>query len=97
MTCPFGTPQFDADRGVMSKCHLCAPRVDDGRAPSCVAACPTGALTFAADVDADGAPVREFVPGFADPAGCRPNLRFTTPAGATRSARFDEIEERLRT
>jgi hypothetical protein len=41
--------------------------------------------------------VRPFVPGFTDPAGCRPNLRFAAPAGSTRAARFDEIEERLRT
>jgi len=94
MTCPFGTPQFDQDRGVMSKCHLCVHRVDQGRAPACVAACPTEALTFATDVD--NAHMRPFVPGFADPAGCRPNLRFRTPAGSTRAGRFDALEERLR-
>jgi Fe-S-cluster-containing dehydrogenase component len=177
MTCPFGTPQFDADRGLMSKCHLCAPRLDAGRAPrldagrepACVVACPTEALRYAADVDAPDAgsdrlrqgcggppkrlakaedpayinsaaiprarwaepvgpapvlvthgtvgagstqdvarglqtpgpssalPPRRLVPGFADPAGCAPNLRFTAPAGADRTARFEELEERLRT
>jgi len=95
MTCPFGTPQFDEDRGVMSKCHLCVPRVDQGRAPACVAACPTEALSFAPDVD--NTHVRPLVPGFADPAGCRPNLRFKTPAGSTRAGRFDALEKLLRT
>jgi Fe-S-cluster-containing dehydrogenase component len=97
MTCPFGAPQFDRDRGVMSKCHLCAHRVDAGRAPACVAACPTEALRYAADADADDARARRLVPGFADPAGCRPNLRFRAPAGSIRGARFDALEERLRT
>jgi Fe-S-cluster-containing dehydrogenase component len=139
MTCPFGAPQFDANRGVMSKCHLCAHRTDAGRAPACVAACPTEALQYvdtaaapeagsedpaytsegsrpdagrgfgpAVDVGAGSedpaesssgtAPqVRQFVPGFADPAGCGPNLRFTTPAGSTRASRIDEFEKRIRT
>ena len=110
MTCPFGAPQYDANRGVMSKCHLCARRVDAGRAPACVAACPTEALTFAADVDTVNAgseepadiesdriaETRRYVPGFTDPAGCRPNLRFITPAGSTRTARFDALAGRLR-
>lgn len=97
MTCPFGAPQFDADRGVMSKCHLCAHRVDAGLLPACVAACPTEALTYASDVDGDTARRQPFVPGFGDPAGCQPNVRFRAPAGSTRAARFDELEERLRT
>jgi Fe-S-cluster-containing dehydrogenase component len=97
MTCPFGTPQFDEDRGVMSKCHLCAHRVDAGLAPACVAACPTDALRFAADVDADDTPQQPFVPGFVDPAGCWPNLRFRAPAGSSRAARFEQLEKRLRT
>jgi len=100
MTCPFGAPQFDDDRGVMSKCHLCAHRLDAGELPACVAACPTEALRYARDVNAgpdrpDTAP-RPRVPGFDDPAGCGPNIRFTPPAGASRAARFQTLEERLR-
>jgi Fe-S-cluster-containing dehydrogenase component len=133
MTCPFGAPQFDADRGVVSKCHLCAPRLDAGLEPACVAACPTGALLFSPDVrlkpdatkanhdvrlkpDAthgDGTHVdgthadvgagfsrlddaRPFVPGFVDPAGCHPNLRFRLPAGARRAALYRALEEALK-
>lgn len=122
MTCPFGTPQFDADRGVVSKCHLCVHRLDAGREPACVAACPTGALLFTRDVrlkpdatnatpDATNADAtqtnvgagssrlddtRPFVPGFVDPAGCGPNLRFTLPAGARRTELYRALEEALK-
>jgi len=96
MTCPFGTPRYDEARGVMSKCHLCAHRVDAGRPPACVAACPTGALQF----QPAGAEVprgsRSSVPGFADPAGCAPRLRLLPPAGACRTALFRSLEEALK-
>ena len=96
MTCPFGTPQFDADRGVVSKCHLCAHRIDAGLSPACVAACPTEALRFTAADAPPPAGAAQAVPGFSDPAGCEPNLRFAPPAGTRRAARYRELEERLR-
>jgi hypothetical protein len=40
--------------------------------------------------------VRPFVPGFIDPAGCRPNLRFRLPAGARRTALYRALEEALK-
>jgi anaerobic selenocysteine-containing dehydrogenase/Fe-S-cluster-containing dehydrogenase component len=36
------------------------------------------------------------IPGFADPAGCGPNIRFVTPRGARRAALTRAIAERLR-
>jgi Fe-S-cluster-containing dehydrogenase component len=96
MTCPFGTPQYDDRKGVMSKCHLCAPRVDAGRRPACVAACPTGALHFAAAAERSSEGVQGFVPGFADPAGCQPALAFLPPAGARRAELFRSIQEALK-
>jgi anaerobic dimethyl sulfoxide reductase subunit B (iron-sulfur subunit) len=96
MTCPFGTPQYDDERGVMSKCHLCTSRVDAGRPPACVAACPTKALRFAAPAAdlPDGA--ARFVPGFVDPAQCKPSLSFLPPANARRAELFRSLEEALR-
>ena len=44
IACPFGTVNYDADSGVVSKCDLCAGD------PACAKACPTGAITF---VDAE--------------------------------------------
>ena len=96
MTCPFGAPQFDADKGVMSKCHLCAHRVDEARLPACVAACPTEALRFAPAAEPVPEDAERLVPGFADPAGCLPMLHFRTPAGAKREALFRALEEALK-
>ena len=61
--------------------------------PACVAACPTEALRFASPAEPAREDAERFVPGFADPAGCRPALRFKTPAGATREALFRALEE----
>jgi Fe-S-cluster-containing dehydrogenase component len=96
MACPFGAPRYDAERGVMSKCHLCAPRVDEGREPASVAACPTGALRFRRPDSDEARPATALVPGFADPAGCGPSIRFAPPAGTRRAALFTSIEEALK-
>lgn len=45
VACPFGIPQFGRD-GRMQKCHLCAPRLENGQEPACVATCPAEALHF---------------------------------------------------
>ncbi len=40
-SCPYGVPVLQAERGVMGKCNLCAGRIDQGKDPFCVQACPT--------------------------------------------------------
>jgi anaerobic dimethyl sulfoxide reductase subunit B (iron-sulfur subunit) len=44
--CPYGAPQLDEARGVMTKCNLCVDDVDDGQAPACVRACQMRVLDF---------------------------------------------------
>jgi Fe-S-cluster-containing dehydrogenase component len=96
LTCPFGAPQFDSVRGVMSKCHLCAHRLDQGRAPACVAACPTEALRYVVPSEGVAETAGRLVPGFADPAGCRPSLQFMPPRGSRRAEIFRALEEALK-
>ncbi len=42
--CPYGAPQFNPAKGVMTKCNLCADLLGQGEGPACVTACPMRAL-----------------------------------------------------
>lgn len=44
--CPYGAPQFDAVRGVMTKCNFCYDDLDRGEKPACVSACQMRVLEF---------------------------------------------------
>jgi Fe-S-cluster-containing dehydrogenase component len=44
--CPYDAPQFDEERGIMTKCDFCVERQHSGDEPACVKACPTGALSW---------------------------------------------------
>lgn len=46
MRCPYGAPQFDQQKRVMSKCDGCYQRVSEGLSPVCVESCPQRALEF---------------------------------------------------
>jgi Fe-S-cluster-containing dehydrogenase component len=37
--CPFGVMQFNSEKGVAEKCHLCYHRIDRGERPACVDKC----------------------------------------------------------
>lgn len=42
--CPYGVPQFNPERNIVTKCDMCYVRIGDGMAPACVAACPETAI-----------------------------------------------------
>jgi anaerobic dimethyl sulfoxide reductase subunit B len=44
--CPYGAPQFDESRGIMTKCDFCYDNLDAGLPPSCIAACPLRVLNI---------------------------------------------------
>ncbi len=47
MACPYDAPQYDAQKGHMTKCDGCYSRIKSGQKPICVDACPLRALDFA--------------------------------------------------
>ncbi len=44
--CPYGAPQYDTERGVMTKCTFCYDLIDKGEDPACVEACPYRAIEY---------------------------------------------------
>jgi len=42
--CPYGVPQFNKERRIVTKCDMCHSRLGDGLAPACVNACPEEAI-----------------------------------------------------
>jgi len=48
VSCPFDIPKFEYDEWnpKIQKCNMCFDRLQEGRKPACVEACPTDALMF---------------------------------------------------
>jgi Fe-S-cluster-containing dehydrogenase component/DMSO reductase anchor subunit len=42
--CPYEVPVFNAERGIVTKCHMCVDKLDSAQTPACVQACPAGAI-----------------------------------------------------
>ena len=80
--CPYSAPQYHAVTRKMQKCTMCFDRIDQGFAPACASACPTGALQWGKwdDVAAKGAASIE---GFS-PYQVAPRIRFVTTGWGTR-------------
>jgi anaerobic dimethyl sulfoxide reductase subunit B (iron-sulfur subunit) len=44
--CPYGAPQFQEAKGVMSKCNFCEDLLAKGENPACVDSCPMRAIEY---------------------------------------------------
>ena len=82
--CPYEVPVFNPDRGIVTKCHMCHEKLDEGQTPACVQACPGGAIEIeAVNVKEwlDGDMAKEGVaPHLPDIAITKPTTRYTLAA-----------------
>lgn len=53
--CPFGVITVNPEGKGVLKCDLCIERLEKGQDPACVVSCPTGALRFIDEEDANKA------------------------------------------
>jgi anaerobic dimethyl sulfoxide reductase subunit B (iron-sulfur subunit) len=44
--CPYGAPQYDEEKGCMTKCDFCKDLLDKGQNPACVDACVMRCLDY---------------------------------------------------
>jgi len=81
--CPYEVPTFNKERGIVTKCHMCADKLEEGQSPACVQACPSNAIeieTFNVKQWLDEDMAKEGVaPHLADIDICKPTTRYTLP------------------
>lgn len=84
--CPYGAPVFDEKKQKMDKCTLCVHRLKVGLEPACVRSCMGYALwhgkmteIVAQTVPQENyrRPLKDALPGFADPKLTNPSVRFS--------------------
>lgn len=79
--CPYEVPRYNAEKGIVRKCDMCADRLAAEEAPACAAACPTQAISIRViDIDeaVTAAEAGRFLPAGPDPSHTQPTTRYRT-------------------
>ena len=86
--CPYGAPQYNKTKGIMTKCDFCLDYLEQGKDPSCVASCPMRVLEFGEAEELFEKYGREHVYPM-------PDFRKTKPAFAVKKqARYNDHESK---
>jgi Fe-S-cluster-containing dehydrogenase component/DMSO reductase anchor subunit len=81
--CPYEVPVFNKERGIVTKCHMCVDKLEMSETPSCVQACPAGAIQIEVvnkeqwiknDMNKEGV-----APHLPDTSITKPTTRYTLP------------------
>lgn len=90
--CPYAAPQYQADKGKMTKCDFCYEYVDAGLEPACVAACPMRALEFGelSELQAQHGNISTIYP-MSDPSLTKPAI-VITPHRTAAPGQMDGLE-----
>jgi Fe-S-cluster-containing dehydrogenase component len=80
MACPYDVIRWEEENGLVSKCHFCHERLEEGREPACVETCFAGALSQRIiEIPGDGIPgVALEAPGFVHEPRVGPAVRFVS-------------------
>ncbi len=81
--CPYEVPIFNQERGIVTKCHMCADKLEVGQTPACVQACPSNAIEIEVFnvkewLDTDMA-LQGVAPHLPDIEITKPTTRYTLP------------------
>jgi Fe-S-cluster-containing dehydrogenase component len=60
--CPYHVVSWNDEKGIPQKCTFCVHRIESGKTPRCVQACPSGAMIFG-DLEDDQSEVSKIVKG----------------------------------
>ena len=77
--CPFGAPRYNPATHTAQKCSLCYQRIDEGKQPACVQACPTEALKLIDLNTFQDEGTVQFPPGFPNRPDIGSSTRFKQP------------------
>ncbi len=78
--CPYDAPKTNPSNGLIGKCNLCLPLLNEGLIPACSSACPVGALEYSQLNGEKNHSLPEWLPG----KNLEPNIRIKENEGNRR-------------